>query len=516
MSERWHQFAQLLCNIRSDLAAADLEGVCAALGGASDDEVARFLAALTQRLTQRRIEPKEMPWQPILAALVARTARGADAAIGLSPAVRSEVVRLYRVLGGAIRDRHQLLTLLSTSAKSADLAEFVALYQSDPPRGALAASAPFLPLMRRSSATAIYPGILTCLENPDAAAAILDLANHLCRSLQLAVHPAAGRCPQLVRLLDGVTRSLEDLCQPTAGEAGWRERGRAVVEGIGLAVSLCDALGSIGNRTAAPALQRAMELRHRRVRVEAAAALARLGDPTGKRVLLESAAEPVVRLRAIKYAEELGIEHELSEQCTSPVALAEAELATFLSQPTQMGVAPTSCELIDSRTLYWPGYEEPRMCFLFRYSYQLLEGEQLRTFSNIGLAGPVVNTCQADLADLPLEDIYAAFAGWDAEHDEIQERDAAGLSIDSLPWVREYLARLRCAGFTDVRPVTLGRFFGDDVLVALARKQDCPGVVAADRDSNIWFAARGKQHPIGPAEAYSIYKGRRLLRAFNG
>ena len=53
-------------------------------------------------------------------------------------------------------------------------------------------------------------------------------------------------------------------------------------DGVGLAVALCDALAQIGNKEAIGKLYQAMDLSHRRLRTEAAAALAKLGEEAGE------------------------------------------------------------------------------------------------------------------------------------------------------------------------------------------------------------------------------------------
>ncbi len=161
-----------------------------------------------------------------------------------------------------------------------------------------------------------------------------------------------------------------------------------------------------------------MELQHRRLRVEAAAALARLGDQQGEQTLVELASEPVVRLRVVHYAEELGLGESIPEEYPSDIAIAEAELVTHLAQPTAIGTPPSRCELVDTRSLYWPGYEEPRNCYLFRFTYSFRSdsGTDCRV-SNIGIAGPVHRTSvQGDVSELPVDEIYALFAGCHAEH----------------------------------------------------------------------------------------------------
>ena len=134
-------------------------------------------------------------------------------------------------------------------------------------------------------------------------------------------------------------------------------------------------------------------MRHRRIQVEAAAALARLDDEQGQKQLLEMVKHPAVRPRVIAYADELGLSNEISLEHTGPIAEAESQLALWLSQPQQMGFAPTSMELVDQRELYWPSYEDPIASFLFSFEY----GSGENAFRNIGISGPLTHAFTADL-----------------------------------------------------------------------------------------------------------------------
>jgi len=186
-------------------------------------------------------------------------------------------------------------------------------------------------------------------------------------------------------------------------------------------------------------------------------------------------------------------------------------LAAWLSDPTNLGVAPGEMELLDQRRQYWPGYDEPVECYLFRFRYHLPQG----SYENVGIAGPMAHALAADLNDLTPEDTYAVFAGWHAEHDEITEVDVREMT----QWVRaeadRLLRRLSDAGFEHIKPVKLGFFFGERVLVTAARRDGEPGTAVADVDQEYWIPAGDPQRPIGPDEAYWMVKGRKLLQQFN-
>src|SRR5205823_1868914 len=111
-------------------------------------------------------------------------------------------------------------------------------------------------------------------------------------------HPAAGISGQLIELLGQLVGTLGQLTEqaPSEGQS-MADIGRQVSQSVSLAVSLCDALALIGDQGAVGKLYQALDLGHRRLRTEAAAALARLGEERGREELIKLAAEPVARLR---------------------------------------------------------------------------------------------------------------------------------------------------------------------------------------------------------------------------
>ena len=370
---------------------------------------------------------------------------------------------------------------------------------------------------RRQEAAALFPGLFGALAHPSVAAPVLDLANFLAREKVVSRHPGADLSAQLAALLGEVVQSLQMLqeraLEPDESPA---DLSRRVARGVALAVSLCDALALIGDPAAITKLRQALEIGHRRIRTEAAAALAKLGDKAGEEQLIQLAAEPVARLRVLAYAEELDLLDKVEPEFKTPAARAEAELCVWLAEPTQFGVPPTRCELFDQRRMHWPGYTEAVDCFLFRFQYVVtIEGEGERSFSNIGIAGPLAHAFVADLGDLAPDDIYAAFAGWQAQHADIKEYDVARLSQSEKLEVERLKRRLHDAGYEKIEPQTMGYFFGDKALVADCQREGVPGVAVADFADISFFPQRSTRRPLGTSEVYCIYKGRKLLKTFN-
>jgi hypothetical protein len=388
------------------------------------------------------------------------------------------------------------------------------LMGEDPPDDASAVAWIFAPLFQNTDydPRLLFPQILDGLKCPSVAGVVLDLANYLTRQRLVSQHPGTERLDELLTLLGGLVGRLGRLESSSPDETETPEKlNKKVSDGVGLAVSLCDAVALIGDQSAVGKLYQAMDLGHRRLRAEAAAALARLGENAGVEALVDLAAEPVVRLRVLAYCEELGVLENVDAKYTTAQSQAEAELALWLAQPAQMGIPPTKCELVDQRTQYWPGYDDPVDCFLFRFTYKIGDVE----FSNIGIAGPLTHAFGADFSDLPPVDIYAAFAGWHAEHEEIFEVDVDRLNDLQRTDVVRLERRLRDEGCDAIQPVTLGFFLGDRLLVAKAMRDGIPGVAVVDDVQLHWYPLGVNRRPLGSQEAYCIHKGRKLLQTFN-
>jgi hypothetical protein len=482
------------------------------------DHVLRDLAALARvaRTSDDARMADEHALADLVDALVRESASRGDTLHGasISGASINQVASAYRALGARSRTRHHLLRLLAASGERAALAAFADLLAADPPAQSSEVALAFAPLLQHRvlHAEALFPKLWDCLEQPATAVLVLDLANFICRRGHMAVHPAAPRVARLAALLVGLVNRLARL-QEHPEEFGRTPAALATIvgESMGLVVALCDALALIGDTSVTGKLHQALELTHRRVRTEAAFALARLGDDAGVDALAQMAAEPSARSRALAYLDELGLTDRASEADRSPASRAEGELAAWLAQPDRLGLPPSAIELIDSRRQHWPGFAEMVDCYLFRYEY-VWRG---RTQSNIAIVGPALHSIAADLADLPPADIYAAYAGWSAEHEEIDETAADALSPAQQAAWRELRLQLLRGGFDDLRPVKCARFFGEIHWVATARRGDQPGILVYDGTHAEWHASGVGNRPLGPTEIYQIYKGRKLLRAFN-
>lgn len=341
---------------------------------------------------------------------------------------------------------------------------------------------------------------------------LLDLAGHAVRKGKLKQHPLAGQTDRLRELLSGTVQRLsrlEENPQQFGGDVPSIQR--VLSNAIALAVSLCDALGLIGDQEAEGKLNQAMSLSHRRVQTEAAGALARLGKAEGKRRLIELVQDPAARLRALAYCDEMGIEDPSLSELRSPASMAEAEVVSWLADRERFGVPPASLELVDERTQYWPSYEEPQNCFLFRFTYHFSQGD----LSNIVIAGPLVYAFQADLRQLDVEDIYSIFAGWQAEHEDIYEVAAPQFNAAQRGEAERLAKDLSSQGIEDLQILALTFFFGERAVLAVGTRAGGTVCGISDGLESLVQPIDNRPTSLTPDLVLALYRGRKLLRTFN-
>lgn len=430
-------------------------------------------------------------------------------------ALIEQVETLYRHLEYPAKARAILLAVLATMGGPKSLAGYVELMTTVPPLDDAGIELAIEPLMKsKTAATMLFPRLLQGIEHASVAPTIIDLANYMKREEFVDEHPATFCVERLQLLLHGLAQRLNALLShPEAAMTSPEKVNWQVAQSVALGVAICDSLALIGDGSSEKVLREVVALPHRRLRAEGAAALTRLGDEEGKVMLLELLKEPVTRLRVLVYADELGIQSEVDPQYATDEARAESELAMWLQRPGQMGVAPTSLELVDQRRQFWPGFDAQVDCFLFRFEYRMGGG----SYANIGIAGPVTFAFAADMADLSPDDIYAAFAGWEVAHEEVYEFDLRDEHVASQHSdVAKMCRRMTDGGWCNVVPIKLGVFFGERILVANAQKEGVDGIALATHEQDVsWYPISSATHPLGPDEVYSIYKGKKLLRTFN-
>lgn len=405
---------------------------------------------------------------------------------------------------------HLLILIKSDAALRIAVSRLIALS----PKDSAAAGQILSPLMQHSDwpIDAVFPSLLGAIEHRTLASPILDIANYLVRSGRIDTHPAADRAAWLTTLLAAVTGHLEKFeSDPRSFGDDIATVQLRLAEAVSLAVSLCDAIALVGWTPAIPRLTEAMHLKHRRVQTEAAGALARLGDELGTGHLIALVEEPSARLRVIAYADELGLSDKIDDRFRTAESTAEAEMALWLSQPSQMGVPPTLVETIDQRHQFWPGYEQPLDCLLVRFHYDMGS----KTYSNIGITGPVTFALANNVADLPVDDIYAIYAGWHAEHNDIFAIAAQHINPTQRRLVNDLAEHVNRCGYESPTAELFGVFLDEHAAVFRARRDDKPCLVITDGLETIHQRITGMVRELAATDLWNLYKGRKMLRSFN-
>ncbi|TWU50997.1 hypothetical protein Poly51_42900 [Rubripirellula tenax] len=436
---------------------------------------------------------------------------GGDVIAGLDP---GRIESIHDALPTGTPNRYLLLHLLATMRNPDSLSRLVAILQKSPPQKWMEAAQVLSPLMQHADwpVALVYPELLNAIEHPSLASPVLDLANYLFRKARVATHPAADRVPTLNVLLGEISGRLSRFEENphTFGDDVDTVQNR-LGEAVALAVSLCDTVGILGDESSIGKLNQTVELKHRRVQCEAAGALSRMGDEAGQKRLIELTNDPSARLRAIHYADELGIGDRVDEANRSDRATAESEVSLWLSQPQQMGVPPTSVEVVDSQRMMWPSFEDPIDIHLVRFEYNFGE----RVYSNVAIAGPVTFAMSADVADFSMTDIYAIYAGWHADHPDIFSVVADQLNEVQIRVMSELQKHLDHLGYESIKPAMLGFFLEEKAGVFTAMRDNKPCAVVTDGLETIDHPIGGRLRPIQPIDLFNLYKGRKMLRTFN-
>lgn len=478
----------------------------------SNDSPDPIVPELVQRIAQQLDTSSELTHE-----LLAQLGRATTVRVELTPECIIQIEQQYCRLGAEHTRRFELLRVLAAAGTADALAVFTRFVVDDPPNEAQGATLAMVPLFQRRDwpIDALFPQLLDGLKHGSTATVVLDLANFVTRQKLVSVHPAAGRVETLAELLGrvvGMLGRIEDQPQEFARLPG--ELTERVSEGLSLVVALCDTLGLIGDPTVSGKLYQARELRHRRIRVEASAALARLGDPAGVEGLVELASEPVVRTRALAYLDELGKIDQAKPEHRTPSAQACGLLAAWLAQPLRYGLSPRSVEIVDERRLFWPGFQEPVDCFLVRYEMPIGDPPQ----SGIGLVGPFIAAAPVNLADLNPEAIYAFYAGAAVEHDAIVEIAVDKLSLDQLSEWIEFKKGSLPPEFVEPQLLWWGQFFEHQYWVAQADRDGHRVLAVADsKDLKqlTWYPLSDRARALAPADWYALHKGRVMLETFN-
>lgn len=407
-----------------------------------------------------------------------------DAIQSMDPQWEEEGVRLVHALAGQRaaslysrsracglrRSQGQLLQVLLANRVASAVSLGVDLLVDQPPThwsdASLAISA--LVQSNRWKIEDVFPKILQSTA-PSVLAPAIDLANMLVRERGVSPHPGAERFDALLTLLGSMNQQLALLEEdPSRYSSDIQEVQRMLFDGVSLTVSLCHFFALQGDPRAVAKLTQTLDLGHRRIKAEAAYALAKLGEARAADLLVELLEDDASRWRVQAYLKELGLEHRVDAKWTTQEANAKSQLALWLSQPEQFAIPPTKMECVDHRTMPWPGFDEPQECYLIRFEYDL--GSNV--YQNIGFAGPYAHAFGWDLSPLEASDQYGMFLANDID-DSHETREAWNAESREHQQIFEaWSEALREQGYSEIVPLAVFRFVGMQSLLVRANNAE--------------------------------------------
>jgi hypothetical protein len=295
----------------------------------------------------------------------------------------------------------------------------------------------------------VFPRLLDS-NQPSVLAPALDLANNMARKHGVSPHPAAERFESLLTVFGAVTLQLQSLEEdPRKFSDNVQVIQHILFDAVSLLVAMCDFFAQMGDPRSIGKLNQALVLKHRRLKLEAAYALAKLGESRAVDLIVELLQDDSSRARALAYLHELSADDRIDPQWTTSLAKAKSDLAIWLSQPEQFAIPPSRIVLVEQRTLQWPGFEAPQECFLLQFDY----GSADEKYSNVGFSGPFAHAMSLDMKSFSNDTIFAMYLA-----NDIEDPQESRIAWNSLPDTQKNshghaLRDLEEKGFLEIKPL---------------------------------------------------------------
>jgi len=314
----------------------------------------------------------------------------------------------------------------------------------------------------------VFP-LLLDTNQPSVLAPALDLANNMARKHGVRPHPAAERFDSLLIIFGAVTLQLQSLEEnPRQFSDNVQVIQQILFDAVSLLVALCDFFAQMGDPRSIGKLNQALVLKHRRLKLESAYALAKLGESRALDLIVELLQDDSSRARALAYLHELSADDRIDPQWTSSLAKAKSDLAIWLSQPEQFAIPPSRITLVEQRTLQWPGFDGPQECFLLQFDYGTGDGN----YSNIGFSGPFPIAMSLDMKSFSNDTVFAMYLA-----NDIEDPHESRIAWDSLPEPHKdsyepMLRELEEKGLLGIKPLAQLNCLGAQALLCQATSDE--------------------------------------------
>lgn len=314
----------------------------------------------------------------------------------------------------------------------------------------------------------VFPRLLDT-NQPSVLAPALDLANNMARKHGVRPHPAAERFDSLLTIFGAMTLQLQSLEEnPRQFSDNVQVIQQILFDAVSLLVALCDFFAQMGDPRSIGKLNQALVLKHRRLKLESAYALAKLGESRALDLIVELLQDDSSRARALAYLHELSADDRIDPQWTSSLAKAKSDLAIWLSQPEQFAIPPSRITLVEQRTLQWPGFDGPQECFLLQFDYGTGDGN----YSNIGFSGPFPIAMSLDMKSFSNDTVFAMYLA-----NDIEDPHESRIAWDSLPEPHKdsyepMLGELEEKGLLGIKPLAQLNCLGAQALLCQATSDE--------------------------------------------
>ena len=314
----------------------------------------------------------------------------------------------------------------------------------------------------------VFPRLLDT-NQPSVLAPALDLANNMARKHGVRPHPAAERFDSLLTIFGAMTLQLQSLEEnPRQFSDNVQVIQQILFDAVSLLVALCDFFAQMGDPRSIGKLNQALVLKHRRLKLESAYALAKLGESRALDLIVELLQDDSSRARALAYLHELSADDRIDPQWTSSLAKAKSDLAIWLSQPEQFAIPPSRITLVEQRTLQWPGFDGPQECFLLQFDYGTGDGN----YSNIGFSGPFPIAMSLDMKSFSNDTVFAMYLA-----NDIEDPHESRIAWDSLPEPHKdsyepMLRELEEKGLLGIKPLAQLNCLGAQALLCQATSDE--------------------------------------------
>jgi hypothetical protein len=151
------------------------------------------------------------------------------------------------------------------------------------------------------------------------------------------------------------------------------------------------------------------------VRAESWWSAAKLGDERGIAALAEASADARHGSRALAYLEELDRLDAAPASAMTDEHRVLAEMADWLSYPTEFGRFPDALRVLDTRELFWPPTNDRRRLWLIDFTYEACEGREKRE-TGVGMVGSITFALFGETTEsMSPEDLYALHCVWELQ-----------------------------------------------------------------------------------------------------